>query len=71
MKRSEAIELVRLTLKLSGNVYCDDDRDKDLAEQVMDLIEHNIGMKPPGYTEDPECIGSYMEDEWEPEDETN
>lgn len=46
MKRSEAIEHIVNVLRLTGNHYCDDDRDLEDAEKILKRLE-DIGMLPP------------------------
>ena len=46
MKRSEAINHIVNVLQLTGNHYCDDDRDKQDAESILKRLE-DIGMQPP------------------------
>ena len=46
MKRSEAIEHIVNVLRLTGNHYCDDDRDEQDADKILRRLEQ-IGMLPP------------------------
>ncbi len=46
MKRSEAVKNIINVLRLTGNHYCDDGRDKQDAERILKRIE-TIGMLPP------------------------
>jgi hypothetical protein len=46
MKRSEAIKHIVNVLQLTGNHYCDDDRDAQDAERILKRLE-DIGMQPP------------------------
>jgi hypothetical protein len=62
MKRSLMVE----ELKEFMNENLNDFFTLEEAEYVLLFLE-NKGMKPPGYVGDPECIGSFVENEWEPE----
>jgi hypothetical protein len=46
MKRSEAIKNIANVLRLTGNHYCDHDRDLEDAERILKRME-DIGMRPP------------------------
>ena len=46
MKRSVAIQHIINVLRLTGNHFCDDERDKVDADRILTRLE-NIGMLPP------------------------
>lgn len=46
MKRSEAIKHIINVLRLTGNHYCDNGRDKTDANRILERLE-DIGMLPP------------------------
>jgi hypothetical protein len=46
MKKSEAITHIVNVLRLTKNHYCDDGRDKQDAELILERLE-KIGMLPP------------------------
>lgn len=46
MKRSEAIRHIINVLRLTGNHYCDNGRDKTDANRILERLE-DIGMLPP------------------------
>ena len=53
MKRSEAVKNIINVLRLTGNHYCDDGRDKQDAERILKSMEL-IGMLPPETKATPE-----------------
>lgn len=74
MKRSEAIRHIINVLRLTGNHYCDNGRDKTDANRILERLE-DIGMLPPlndwslhtdGDKADTNNIRYYT---WEPEDD--
>ena len=67
MKRSEAIRHIINVLRLTGNHYCDNGRDKTDANRILERLEI-IGMLPPEYVVD--CSPMMTTNAWEPEDST-
>lgn len=65
MKRSEAIRHIINVLRLTGNHYCDNGRDKTDANRILERLE-DIGMQPPLFQDDVNCVVSFK---WEPEDD--
>lgn len=65
MKRSEALIHIINVLRLTGNHYCDDGRDEQDANRILNRLEQ-IGMLPP--RTDPPKLG-VSDNAWEPEDE--
>jgi hypothetical protein len=61
MKKSEALYLIADAIDHFGG------RSSFEMAQVILIKLERIGMKPPSYTEDSECIGSQVENEWESE----
>jgi hypothetical protein len=76
MKRSEMVALIASVLKITGNHYCDDNRDLDDANKILEVIE-STGMRPPFFgvhAFSGRCCGKAVEDNlkqrvWEDEDE--
>jgi hypothetical protein len=48
VKRSEAIQNIVNVLRLTGNHYCNDGRDIQDADKILNRLEQ-IGMLPPSY----------------------
>ncbi len=65
MKRSEALIHIINVLRLTGNHYCDDGRDEQDANRILNRLEQ-IGMLPPR-TDLPKL--GVSDNAWEPEDE--
>lgn len=75
MKRSEAIRHIINVLRLTGNHYCDNGRDKTDANKILERLE-DIGMLPPKAciersvrVGDEQRTAYHNTNEWEPEDE--
>ena len=81
MKRSEAIRHIINVLRLTGNHYCDNGRDKTDANKILERLEI-IGMLPPlhifedqhesycaTYDNDECTCNPFRDNIWEPEDE--
>jgi hypothetical protein len=73
MKRSEAIKNIVNVLRLTGNHYCDDGRDEQDAERILERLEA-IEMLPPKVEvwnpDYPEFgISTKYVNIWEPEDD--
>lgn len=65
MKRSEALIHIINVLRLTGNHYCDDGRDEQDANRILNRLEQ-IGILPPR-TDLPKL--GVSDNAWEPEDE--
>ena len=80
MKRSEAIRHIINVLRLTGNHYCDNGRDKTDANKILERLEI-IGMLPPetkalpqdfvnlGFTQEFLDEHEFKVNRWEPEDD--
>jgi hypothetical protein len=64
MKRTEAITHIVNVLRLTGNHYCDDNRDLQDAERILTRLEQ-IGMLPP--IAELKSL-NITDNSWEPED---